>query len=119
MLPDAGGTQGRNRMDNVRIGIIGLHNHYHAYPMANYLKLGIPNSTLVAVADERSDYAEKFAKAYGAEAHYTDYRKLLDRKDIDAVIITSFTSAHAEQVEACAQTGRHILLDKPIATSLA
>src|SRR5258706_15781327 len=98
MLPDAGVNQGRDCMDSVRIGIIGLHNHYHAYPMANYLKLGIPNASLVAVADERGNYAENFAKAYRAEAHYTDYRQLLDRKDIDAVIVTSYTSAHAEHV---------------------
>jgi predicted dehydrogenase len=106
-------------MDQVRFGIIGLHNHYHAYPMADYLKRGIPNASLVAVADERADYAEKFAQQYGAQAAYKDYRELLDRKDIDAVIITSYTSAHAEQVEASAASGRHILLDKPIATSLA
>lgn len=106
-------------MDKVRFGMIGLHNHYHAYPMAEYLQRGINNAALVAVADERRPYAETFAGKFGVEAHYTDYRRLLDRKDIDAVIITSFTSAHAEQVEASAASGRHILLDKPIATSLA
>jgi len=106
-------------MDQVRIGIIGLHNHYHAYPMAEYIKKGIPHATLVAVADEREDYADLFARQFGAQAAYTDYRRLLDRNDIDAVIITSYTAAHAEHVEASAETGRHILLDKPIATSLA
>ena len=106
-------------MNELRFGMIGLHNHYHAYPMAEYLKRGIPNATLVAVADERPPYAEQFAGRYGLEAHYTDYRQLLDRKDIDAVIITSYTAAHAEQVEASAASGRHILLDKPIATTLA
>src|SRR5437764_1404241 len=38
MLPAAGVNQGRDCMDSVRIGIIGLHNHYHAYPMANLLR---------------------------------------------------------------------------------
>ncbi len=105
-------------METVRLGIIGLHNHYHAYPMADYLQRGISNARLVAVADERSDYAQTFARRYGAEAAYLDYRELLDRNDIAAVIITSYTAAHAEQVEASAASGRHILLDKPIATSL-
>jgi len=105
-------------MDTVRFGVIGLHNHYHAYPMGEYLKRGIPNAKLVAVADERERYAREFAAAYDAEAYYTDYRRLLDRKDIDAVIVTSYTSAHAEHVEACAEAGKHVLLDKPIATTL-
>ncbi len=105
-------------MDTVRFGVIGLHNHYHAYPMGEYLQNGIPNAKLVAVADERERYARGFADAYGAKAHYTDYRDLLDRPDIDAVIVTSYTSAHAEHVEACAQAGKHVLLDKPIATSM-
>jgi len=99
--------------------MIGLHNHYHAYPMGEYLRRGIPNATLVAVADEREPYAAAFAEKFGAQASYTDYRRLLERKDIDAVIITSFTAAHAEHVDASAESGRHILLDKPIATTLA
>jgi predicted dehydrogenase len=106
-------------MDTVRFGVLGLHNHYHAYPMGEYLKRGIPHARLIAVADEREKYAREFASAYGAEIYYTDYRQLIERKDIDAVIVTSYTSAHAEHVEACAQAGKHILLDKPIATSMA
>lgn len=105
-------------MEKVRIGIIGLHNHYHAYPMADYLKKGIPNAILIAVADERKKYAEEFGKAYSIDS-YCDYRKLLDRRDIDAVIITSYTSAHVEHVVAAVEAGKYILLDKPIATNLS
>ena len=76
-------------METIRLGIIGLHNHYHAYPMAEYLKRGIPGVELTAVSDERDDYAEKFSRRFGAKASYTDYRRVLERKDIDAVIVTS------------------------------
>jgi len=105
-------------METIRIGIIGLHNHYHAYPFAEYLKRGVPGLKLVAVSDERANYAADFAREYGAEASYKEYQELLQRDDIDAVIITSYTSAHAEQVEACAKSKRHILLDKPISTTM-
>jgi predicted dehydrogenase len=105
-------------MDTVRFGIIGLHNHYHAYPMADYLKRGIAHAKLVAVSDERENYAESFASRYGIDGSYTDYRRLLDLKDVDAVIVTSYTTAHAEHVRACAEAGKHILLDKPIAASM-
>ncbi|HUI72358.1 MAG TPA: Gfo/Idh/MocA family oxidoreductase, partial [Spirochaetia bacterium] len=104
-------------MDTLRLAIVGLHNHYHAYPMAEYLKRGIPGASLAAVCDEREDYAEKFAARFGAASSCTDYRRLRDRTDIDAAIITSYTTAHARQVEDFAAAGKHILLDKPIAAS--
>jgi predicted dehydrogenase len=105
-------------MSAVGIGVIGLHNHYHAYPMGDHLQRGIEGARLVAVADEREQYAREFAAAFGAERWTTDYQELLAEDDIDAVIVTSYTSAHAEQVEAAAEAGKHVLLDKPIATTL-
>lgn len=105
-------------MRELRLGLIGLHNHYHAYPMAGYLARGIEGVRLLAVADERERYAREFAESYGL-AWTTDYRRLLARDDIDGVIVTSYTAAHAEHVTAAAEAGKHVLLDKPIATTLA
>jgi predicted dehydrogenase len=106
-------------MKPLRLALIGLHNHYHAIPFADELAKGIDGLELVAVSDEREwlvkDFSEKRLKGDWA----TDSLELIARKDIDAVIITSYTSAHAEQVEAAAAYGKHILLDKPIATTLA
>lgn len=106
-------------MADLRIGIVGLHNHYHAYPMADYLVRGLPGARLVAVADEREALARSFADAYCGGDWTTDYDALLRRGDIDAVIVTSYTSAHADHVEAAAAAGKHVLLDKPIATTMA
>lgn len=103
----------------VGLAVIGLQNHYHAYPMGEYLHRGIPGARLVAVADERERYAREFAAAYGATAWTTDYREVLERDDVDAVIVTSDTAAHAAHVEAAADAGKHVLLDKPISTTLA
>lgn len=107
-----------DHVETLGFGIIGLHNHYHAYPMGDYLHRGIPGGRLVAVSDERRRYADEFARRYGAEAASTDYRAVLDRRDIDVVIITSYTSAHATHCVAAAEAGKHVLLDKPIATSI-
>lgn len=103
---------------DIRIGIVGLHNHYHAYPFANELRLGIKGLTLVGVADEREELVEQFATQYGCD-YTTDYAKLINRDDIDAVIITSYTSIHAEHVALATAAGKPILLDKPIATTMA
>lgn len=105
-------------MTDLRLGIIGLHNHYHAFPMADYLRRGIPGVRLVAVADERAELGEAFARDYCAGNYHADYRDLLSRADVDAVIVTSYTSIHAEHVEAAAAAGKPVLLDKPIATNL-
>lgn len=105
-------------MADIRIGIVGLHNHYHAYPFADHLLKGVPGLTLVAVADEREDLAREFADQYTNGDFTTDSQALINRDDIDAVIITSYTSAHAEQVEWAAAAGKPILLDKPISTTL-
>jgi predicted dehydrogenase len=105
-------------MKPVRIGVIGLHNHYHAYPIGKYLHRGVEGAELVAVADEREHLARSFAESYGVATWTTDYDELFERDDIDAVVVTSYTSAHAEHVERAARNGKHVLLDKPIATTL-
>jgi predicted dehydrogenase len=102
---------------NIRIGIVGLHNHYHAYPFAKELARGIEGLELVGVADEREELAKAFATEFGG-TWTTDYAELIQRQDVDAVIVTSYTSAHAEHVELAAAAGKDVLLDKPISTTL-
>jgi predicted dehydrogenase len=103
---------------DLRLGIVGLHNHYHAFPFADHLVRGIPGLRLVAVADERADLARSFGERYCGGDWTTDYAALIDRPDIDAVIVTSYTSAHAEHTELAALRGKPVLLDKPIATTM-
>ncbi len=106
-------------MSELRLGIAGLHNHYHAYPFADQISKGIDGVRLVAVADERRELAKSFGEKYCDGDWTTDYAQMIQRDDIDAVIITSYTSAHADHVELAAAAGKHVLLDKPIATTLA
>jgi predicted dehydrogenase len=101
------------------IGIVGLHNHYHAYPFAEYLQRGVGGLRLVGVADERGALAKDFAARYCDGDWTDDYARLIRRDDVDAVIVTSYTSAHAEHVELAAEAGKPVLLDKPIATTMA
>lgn len=49
---------------------------------------------------------------------YDDYRKVLDRDDLDGVIIATSTDTHDEVIRACAERGLHMLCEKPIATTL-
>src|SRR4051794_13202562 len=73
---------------------------------------------LIAVADVRGAAAEHAAQTWGAEEAYADYRALLERKDIDVVVIATPEFLHAEQVAAAAAAGKHILCEKPMAPSV-
>jgi predicted dehydrogenase len=73
---------------------------------------------LVAVCDTNETAAKGLARSYRAEKVYTDYRKLLEHKDIVAVSICLPHYLHAEVTEAAAESGKHILCEKPMATTL-
>jgi predicted dehydrogenase len=99
----------------VRLGVLGLHNHYHIYPMAEYLRRVIDGIQLVAIYDERKELAEDFAKSYNVPNIYGSREDLLSQPEVDAVLVMSYTASHHDDVLACAKHGKHILLDKPIA----
>lgn len=101
-------------MDNIRIGLIGSGHMNRTYGecVSKYNEGG----TLVSVAG--GSRAPTLAADYGMEAD-TDVETLLKRDDIDAVIISTPHQVHAEQVIAAAGHGKHILLEKPMATSVA
>jgi predicted dehydrogenase len=73
---------------------------------------------LVATSDISQKAAETAAQPYGVDA-YDDYRRVLDRKDVDMVIVCSPEFFHPEHVTAAAKAGKHILCEKPMATTLA
>jgi len=100
----------------VKIGVIGLGaqgklhlNKYACLP---------DHVEIVAVSDVVSSVAEEMARKYNAKAWYTDYNKLLERPDIDAVSICVPNYLHAEVAIASAEAGKHMLLEKPMAVSL-
>ena len=62
--------------------------------------------------------AHKLAQETGA-APLTDYRALLDRQDVDAVVIAVPDDAHLAPALDAIVAGKHVLLEKPLATTLA
>lgn len=73
---------------------------------------------LTAVADVVERRAQHFGEKYGAKA-YTDYRQVLDRPDIDLVHIATPSGLHATHAVAALEAGKHVLVEKPIALTLA
>ncbi|MCK9858660.1 Gfo/Idh/MocA family oxidoreductase [Paenibacillus sp. ATY16] len=99
----------------LKVAVLGLHNHYHIYPMARYIAQGdIPDIEWAGVYDERTLQAEKFARDYGLTECYPTREALFADPDVDAVLVMSDTGAHERDVLDCAKHGKHVLLDKPI-----
>jgi predicted dehydrogenase len=85
---------------------------------AHTLAFNVPEADLVAVADLDEKTASETAARFGARDAYQDYRAILDRKDIEAVVIASPTGTHAEVIQNAAAAGKQIFSEKPLALTL-
>lgn len=101
-------------MKQVSCGLIGAGRiaKIHSSSIAE-----ISNAKLVAVADLALDRAKETAEDHKADV-YKDYKELLKRKDIDAVIIAVPTHAHRAVTVDAAEAGKHVYCEKPIALTL-
>ncbi|HET6320264.1 MAG TPA: Gfo/Idh/MocA family oxidoreductase [Chloroflexota bacterium] len=100
-------------MGELGIGIIG--SGYMGRTYAECVSHYNTGARLVAVAG--GSRAPSLAADYSVTAE-ADVEALLQRADVDVVIITSPQSAHREQTVSAAQHGKHILVEKPMATSV-
>ena len=94
-----------------KFGIIGcgIIAPFHARAIQS-----VGNSKLVAVCDIIEAKAEAFARQFGVENIYTDYRQMLMDADIDIVCICTPSGLHGEMAIAAARAGKHILCEKPM-----
>jgi predicted dehydrogenase len=75
-----------------------------------------PGSMLVAVADPVKERVDELAAKFGAKA-YTDYKELLKDPNVDAVVVAGPNSLHASQTIDALNAGKHVLVEKPMATT--
>jgi UDP-N-acetylglucosamine 3-dehydrogenase len=100
----------------MKVGIISIA-HGHAYGNARCLAQ-LPDVELAAIADCDEARLRAAVELFGGDA-YADYQDLLARDDIEAVLITSPNAEHREHVIAAAEAKKHVLCEKPIATTRA
>jgi myo-inositol 2-dehydrogenase/D-chiro-inositol 1-dehydrogenase len=105
-------------MKNLNIGLVGYgfmgRTHSNAFLQApRYFDLPY-KPILKAVAARNKERVEKFAANWGYESSETDWRKLIDRKDIDVIDIASPNDTHKEIAIAAAQAGKMVLCEKPL-----
>lgn len=76
-----------------------------------------PNAELVSIADLNTELCENISKLYSCNA-YHDYRKMLDKEELDAVDICVPEEYHVETAIAVAKAKKDIILEKPIAKNV-
>jgi len=98
------------------VGLIGLGRHGARY--ARHIVEDLPDAALVAVCRRRRAEGETLARAYGCAFH-GDYRDLVADPRVDALVAVVPPMLHPAIVEAACGAGKPLLVEKPLATSLA
>lgn len=102
--------------ETVRVGLVGsgFISALHAEALRH-----VPRATLVAIASPTPGHAERFAAERAIPHHVTDFRALYDRADVDLVVLGLPNNQHCDAAVAAAEAGKHVVVEKPMALSLA
>jgi predicted dehydrogenase len=93
-------------------GAIAQHCHLPGYQRH-------PDVDIVAIAEIDADRAAQAAKKFGAKRTYADFREMLAKEELDIVSVCTPNYLHCQMATAVARLGIHLLLEKPVATSVA
>jgi predicted dehydrogenase len=115
----AGSRIGISASDKVQVGVIG-YGRQGSWNTRDFMKQ--PEVSIAAVCDVYQPHLDKALADAKEKGHtpdvYKDFRRILDRKDIDAVIISTPDHWHAYQTVAACDSGKDVYVEKPIATSI-
>jgi myo-inositol 2-dehydrogenase/D-chiro-inositol 1-dehydrogenase len=104
-------------VDEIRVAVVGVGRMglTHAENLAHR----VPGVRLAAVTTSDKQRALEVRRACGDVPVYPTLGALLSEEDVDAVVISSSTAAHADNVVECAAAGVEIFCEKPLALTLA
>ncbi len=100
----------------IKVGVVGCGVVAAAYYLP-YL-MTMKNAELIAVCDLEPERTKACQRLFGAKEIYQDYFEMLKRADIEAVFILTAPGTHTRFSIAAAEAGKHILLQKPMATTM-
>lgn len=101
-------------MNRVRTAVLGMGRQGQIH--SKNIAYRIPEAELVCVSDVTMDRARQVG-IDGVEL-YDDYKAILARDDVDAVVIATSTDTHEQVIRETAQAGKDMFCEKPIATTL-
>ncbi|NUP98462.1 MAG: Gfo/Idh/MocA family oxidoreductase [Armatimonadetes bacterium] len=104
-------------MDKLRIGVIGVSGRGRLARQWHQPQAG-GRSLLVGGADINPAFRQQFAEEVEGAQVTDDYRRLLERDDLDAVAVTSPDFMHEEHAVAALSAGKHVFCEKPLAITI-
>jgi UDP-N-acetylglucosamine 3-dehydrogenase len=96
------------------IGAGAIAQHCHLPGYQNH-----PDVDLVAIAEIDADRAAQAARKFGAKRTYADFREMLAKEQLDMVSVCTPNYLHCQMATTVARLGIHLMLEKPVATSVA
>jgi predicted dehydrogenase len=99
----------------LKVGIIGCGSHGQGH-IKGYSE--IPQAAVVAVSDLAPEKTREASLAYDVGHHYTDYREMLDRHELDIVSLALPPAANLDATVASLEAGAHVLISKPLAMNV-
>lgn len=100
----------------VKVGVVGCGVVAAAYYLPYLAKMNTVD--LVAVCDRYQTRTEACMRLFGAKEQYLDYYEMLEKADIDAVFILTAPGTHVPFTLKAVEAGKHVLLQKPMATNM-
>ncbi len=100
----------------VKVGIAGCGVVATAYYLPYLAKMS--NAEITAVCDLRPVRTEACVRLFGAREQFTDYYEMLEKSDLDAVLILTAPGTHVDFTLAAVEKGRHVLIQKPLAMTM-
>jgi len=105
-------------MDNqVRVGVIGaggIVNMLHIPNLKNH-----PQAVVKAICSRTREHAESVAKTHKIPEVFTDYREMIEKGNLDAIVIATPDDLHYEMTMESLNAGLHVLCEKPLAVTVA
>jgi predicted dehydrogenase len=80
---------------------------------------GVKGENIVALVDVDSANLAKAGEKFPMAKRYADFRKMLEQKDIDAVVVATPDHTHAVCAVAAMRSGRHVYCEKPLARTVS
>lgn len=103
-------------MRKIGFGVIGCGSIANSFHLPELRQ--IEEAELIAVADIRPNRARATAERFKVPLWFTDYNKLLELEDVEAVIIATPHPTHAKIAIDSIEAGKHVMIQKPMATSV-
>ena len=100
--------------DRVGVALIGSGRRCDNYLTNDVFR----RAQVVATCDVHLTRAQQIAQRMGCQTFVQDYRRILDRKDVDAVMISTPENWHALIAIAACQAGKHVYVEKPLNMSI-